>query len=204
MKRYLLSGAIVAAAMGSVCISGSVGAADRLAYPEDINGPPLYASPFYEPDQAWTPIIFWRPVGCIPADANLFGINFNAWSCPFLMDGFVIFSGGAPIHEKIHGSGTPIWFVPTADFEESLTFDEFGNPVITVAALESIESALKGTSLLYLETAHFFGGAKVPFAEVQTWGLLDDDGGTFTIHLAEAWLPPDGEHNIFHYEITIN
>jgi hypothetical protein len=42
----------------------------------------------------------------------------------------------------------------------------------------------------------------VPFAELQSLGVLDD-GGSFSIHLSEAWLPPDGEHKIFHFEIIV-
>jgi hypothetical protein len=195
MKRYLSLIALAAAAIGVT--AGMALANERLEYPDDFNGPPIYATVAYEPDQEWTPIVFYRHPDCIPDNANLLELNFAAWACPFLMDGFVIFSDAGPIHETIHGAGTPIWFVTTADLE---TIN--GDGVVTVPELEGLPSLVKGTTTRFLETAHFIGSAQVPFAEVQTEGTLDD-GGTFSIHLSEAWLPPAGEHVIFNYEINV-
>lgn len=199
MKRYFRSILVGIAALS--LMAGLAVANVRFEYPDDFNGPPIYATAAYEPDQEWTPIVFYRSPDCIPSEpgeeANLLEIDFDAWFCPFLMDGFVIFSDAGPIHEEIHGADTPIWFVTTDDFE---TIN--GDGVVTVPELEGLPSLLKATTTRFLETAHFVGSAQVPFAEVQMEGTLDD-GGTFTIHLAEAWLPPDGEHMIFRYDINV-
>jgi hypothetical protein len=58
-----------------------------------------------------------------------------------------------------------------------------------------------GVTTRYVETVHFIGGQAVPFAEVQSTGVLDD-GGTFSLHLTEAWLPPDGEHVVIQYQVN--
>ena len=47
MKRYMLPAVLVVVAIGLALMPGSAGAAERYEYPEDFNGPPLYASPFY-------------------------------------------------------------------------------------------------------------------------------------------------------------
>jgi hypothetical protein len=71
----------------------------------------------------WTPVIFYRPIDCIPENFNL--LNFfdppRVFACgPMTVDGFAIWETGpgldpAPIHSRYRGLGeVPIWFVRTA------------------------------------------------------------------------------------------
>jgi hypothetical protein len=196
MKRYMLSTILVVATVSLALTPGSALAVERLTYPDEFPGPPYYATPLYVEGEPVTPIIFYHDPESIPEDSNLLGLDFRALDGGLLMDGFVIFGDYGPIRHQLHGSETPVWFVSTTEFEGIAA-----DGVVTMPEVESL-SPLKGMTTLHMETIHFIGGSQVPFAEAQTFGFLDD-GSSFSIHLTEAWLPPDYEHAIIHYELKI-
>jgi hypothetical protein len=132
-------------------------------------------------------------------DANLLGVDFDAQDIPFLMNGFFVFGDNnfaAPTQQEVHGELTPVWFVDTEAYEDIAMDGD-----VTVPELESLHPVL-GLTEQYYETVHFGPGEAIPFAEVQSNGILED-GGTWSLHLTEAWLPPDYEHVIIHYDLEI-
>src|SRR4051794_8372017 len=72
----------------------------------------------------WSPIIFYRPPGCIPPTFNLetFFDPPRAFTCgPMTVEGFAVWETGpgldpAPRQSRLQGLGAvPIWFVRTDD-----------------------------------------------------------------------------------------
>jgi len=200
MPRSRLSTLILVAGMTLAGLSSSAVAGLRLDYPDQFPGPPYYATVAYIEGEPITPVVFYHDPAAIPADSNLLGLDPRAWSDPLLMDGFLVFADQnftVPTHQELHGSATPIWFVETAALEAIAA-----DGVVTLAELEGL-NPVKGITTRYVETVHFIGGTAVPFAEVQSTGVLED-GSTYSMHLTEAWLPPDDEHVIIHYELNFD
>ena len=200
MKRSRLTTWNLLAGLTLACLSQSAFAGFRLEYHKDINSPPFFATPLYVDGEPMTPVVFYHSLSVIPDDYNFLGLDPRAFGFETLMNGFIVFADQnfeVPTHQELHGEGTPIWFVDTALFEAAAA-DGF----IDLAELESLNPE-KGTTTSYFETVHFLGGEATPFANGVSTGVLDN-GGTYSMHITEAWLPPSGEHVIIRYELSFD
>ena len=133
----------------------------------------------------WTPVIFYRPPGCIREDFNL--LRFfdppRAFACePMTVQGFAIWETGpgldpAPNHARLRGLGAvPIWFVRTEDLDRAES-----DGVLTIPELEALDP-LMGHAGFYTETLHPTGAVKNVLLVVNARGTLED-GRSFRLHI---------------------
>jgi hypothetical protein len=132
----------------------------------------------------WTPVIFYRPVDCIPSSFNLesFFDPPRVFACgPMTVDAFAIWENGpgvdpAPRQSRQRGFGAvPVWFVRT---ESYLAATEDG--VLTIGELEALDP-LMGVASRYTETLHP-EGANNSMLAVTANGTLQD-GRSFRLHI---------------------
>ena len=132
----------------------------------------------------WTPVIFYRPVDCIPESFNLesFFDPPRVFACgPMTVDAFAVWENGpgldpAPRQGRQRGLGAvPIWFVRTEDY---LAAREDG--VVTIGELEALDP-LMGVATRYSETLHP-EGANNSLLVVNATGTLED-GRSFKLHI---------------------
>jgi hypothetical protein len=137
--------------------------------------------PFYArilPGDAWTAIIFYRPLSCVPKDFDLF-MFFDiprAFGCgPATTDGFAIWRNGpevdvAPLQLDLHGlRAVPIYFVKTAELDAAAA-----DGVLTMREVEALPSLMVGTATTYHEILHPVEGARVAKITVVASGTLAD------------------------------
>jgi hypothetical protein len=133
----------------------------------------------------WTPVIFYRPVDCIPENFNL--LRFfdppRVFACaPMTVDGFAVWETGpgldpAPMQSRYLGLGAvPIWFVRTEDY---LAAREDG--VLTIGELEALDP-LMGHARLFGQVQHPFPPVENSLLVVNATGTLQD-GRSFRLHI---------------------
>ncbi len=133
----------------------------------------------------WTPVIFYRPPGCIPEDFNL--LRFfdppRAFACePMTVEGFAIWETGpgldpAPNHARLRGLGAvPIWFVRTEDYLAAVD-----DGVLMIGELEALDP-VTGHARLFGQTLHPVPPVENGVLVVTATGTLQD-GRTFRLHI---------------------
>ena len=148
----------------------------------------------------WTPVIFYRPVDCIPENFNL--LRFfdapRAFGCgPMTVDSFAIWPTGpgldpAPMHSRNLGLGAvPIWFVRTEDYLAARA-----DGVLTIGELEALDP-LMGHARLFTETLHPSPPAETNLLLVNATGTLQD-GRSFRLHITHQ---VDTGHDVIQVDI---
>ena len=143
----------------------------------------------------WSPVIFYRPAGCIPESFNL--LSFfdppRAFACgPMTVDGFAIWETGpgldpAPNHARLRGLGAvPIWFVRTEDYLAAR-----GDGVVTIDELEALDPVM-GHARQFGQTLHPFPPVENGLLVVTATGTLQD-GRSFRLHIT---LHAQNEHGL--------
>jgi hypothetical protein len=177
-RKYLVCVSLLLA------LAGLAVAADRLEFPGDFPGPPIYADYVEEfHTSTWAMIPFWREPEGIPADFNLLDI-FDApaaLSVPLTIEGFVIRDAPLPAPPtmiQIWGKPEmPIWLVAPAELEAGVA-----DGALTIGELRGMPSLQKGTATYYHEriqppeTAHL----------IEARGTLPD-GRTFEGRFAHGF-----------------
>lgn len=144
MNRTILWG-IVATAGLLVTIAY---ASERLDFPEDFAGPPLYASPVVSDDDGLVAIAFFRDPDSLPDGTSLIGTDPAARNYPLTVSGYVIRSSPVGPPDVLHiddEEGMPIWILSSDDFD-----DLFADGVLTLAELEGAASLVKGEADQYV------------------------------------------------------
>ena len=132
----------------------------------------------------WTPVIFYRPAGCIPESFNL--LSFfdppRVFGCgPMTVEAFAIWENGpgldpAPRQGRQRGLGAvPIWFVRTEDYVAASA-----DGVVTIGELEALDP-LMGVAHRFTETLHP-EGANNSLLVINATGELQD-GRSFRLHI---------------------
>ena len=133
----------------------------------------------------WTPVIFNRPVDCIPENFNLllFFDPPRVFACgPMTVDGFAVWETGpgldpAPIHSRYRGLGeVPVWLVRTEDY---LAARQDG--VLTIGELEALDPVM-GHARRFTQVQHPSPPAESNLLTVNATGTLQD-GRTFRLHI---------------------
>jgi hypothetical protein len=178
MRRW--STALVCGAIGLALAPAAAPAQVR----EDPSQLPYYARSIAGSGE-WSPIIFYRPVACVPPTFNLelvFDVP-RVFGCgPMTVDSFALWELGpgldpAPRHAVSHGLGAvPIWFVRTDDLIRARS-DE----VVTLAELQALDP-LTGTATFFTETLHPSESVKSPLLVINAKGTLTD-GRSFSLHV---------------------
>ena len=170
-----------AAAIGLGVAAGTASAQVR----EDPSELPFYARSVAGTGE-WSPVIFYRPVECVPENFNLsdfFDIP-GAFACaPMTVDTFAVWETGpgldpaGPHQARAQGLGAvPIWFVRTEDLLLARS-----DRVETIAELEALDPLI-GHASFYTETLHPTGAAKNSLLIVNATGTLED-GRSFRLHI---------------------
>jgi hypothetical protein len=168
------------AAIGLALLPGAAPAQDR----EDPSQLPFYARSIAGSGE-WSPIVFYRPVGCVPETFNLeamFDVPRVFGCVPMTVDTFALWEEGpglepAPRHARATGLGAvPIWFVRTDDLLSARS-----DGVVTLAELRTLDP-LTGSASFYTETLHPEGGARTVLVVINATGALDD-GRSFSLHV---------------------
>lgn len=178
VQRWLFAAA-AAAAIALGLMPGAASAQVRVE-PQQL---PFYARAVTGTGE-WTPVIFYRPAGCIPENFNL--LSFfdppRVFGCgPMTVEAFAIWENGpgldpAPRQGRQRGLGAvPIWFVRTDDY---VAAREDG--VVTIAELEALDPVM-GVAHRFTETLHP-EGANNSLLVVNATGSLED-GRSFTLHI---------------------
>jgi hypothetical protein len=179
MRRWSVAVAC-GAAIGLALVPGAAPAQVR----EDPSQLPFYARSIAGSGE-WSPIIFYRPVGCVPETFNLeamFDVPRVFGCVPMTVDSFALWEEGpglepAPRHARSKGLGAvPIWFVRTDDLLSARS-----DGVVTLAELRSLEP-LTGSASFYTETLHPAEGARTVLVILNATGTLDD-GRAFSLHV---------------------
>ena len=135
----------------------------------------------------WTPVIFYRPVDCIPENFNLllFFDPPRVFACgPMTVEGFAIWETGpgldpAPIHSRYRGLGeVPVWFVRTEDY---LAARQDG--VLTIGDLEALDPVM-GHARLFTQVQHPTPPVENSLLIVTAKGTLQD-GRSFRLHITQ-------------------
>jgi hypothetical protein len=181
VRRWFVAAA-GAAAIGLGLVAGTASAQVR----EDPSELPFYARSVAGTGE-WSPVIFYRPVECVPEDFNLsdfFDVP-GAFACaPMTVDSFAVWETGpgldpaGPRQARARGLGAvPIWFVRT----EAL-LGARSDGVETVAELAALDP-LMGHASFYTETLHPAGAVKNSLLIVNATGTLED-GRSFKLHIS--------------------
>jgi len=160
MRR--MASRITLAALALACIAG---AGERLLFPEDFPGPPVYmrletTGPLGVTDLEWVAIPVYRRIDGIPSDFNLLDFLDNATparaayarSVPLLVHGFVIQEGTPPPpphtqhYEDRPGVEMPILFVAWDELQEEVEDGE-----LYIDELLSMASLQVGIADFYME-----------------------------------------------------
>jgi hypothetical protein len=133
----------------------------------------------------WTPVIFYRPTGCIPQNFNLerFFDPPRVFACgPMTVESFAIWENGpgldpAPRHARTRGLGAvPIWFVRTEDYLAAID-----DGVLTIGELEALDP-LMGYARQFTETLHPEPPVQNSVLVANAKGTLQD-GRSFRLHI---------------------
>ncbi len=179
VQRWVIAVA-AAAAIGIGLLPGAAPAQVRV----DSQQLPFYAR-IVTGTGEWTPVIFYRPVDCIPENFNLLSLFDvpRVFACgPMTVDGFAIWETGpgldpAPFQNQYLGLGAvPIWFVRTEDY---LAASEDG--VVTIGELEALDPVM-GQARLFGQTLHPFPPVENSVLVVTATGALQD-GRSFRLHI---------------------
>jgi hypothetical protein len=171
----------------------------RLAFPEQVPGPPIYAQisnlpafgeEIYHSDE-WAAIPFYRETGCVPGAFNLLDMydiptetSAGAFGCPLTIKGFEIWpappdQAPGPLHMQGLGLGkVPIYFVSWPELRAAVS-----DRILTFAELSSLPSLKIGYASFFSVNLHPSGLAKVPHIEISARGTLQD-GRQFQFHVA--------------------
>ena len=179
LRRWSVAAAC-GAAIGLALAPGAAPAQVR----EDPSQLPFYARSIAGSGE-WSPVIFYRPVDCVPEAFNLeamFDVP-RVFECgPMTVDSFALWEEGpgldpAPRHGRQHGLGAvPIWFVRTDDLLSARS-----DGVVTLAELRDLDP-VTGTASRFTETLHPSGGARTVLVVVNAGGTLED-GRSFSLHV---------------------
>jgi hypothetical protein len=180
MKRYVLSTVLAIAAIG-LTVPGTVHAADRFLFPEDLPGPPIYLAvpenTLGFTDGEWACIPVDRKISGIPLDFNLLNSqdNVHAQSVPLYVQGFVIRDAPPPSPpqtlyiEDTPGKPMPILFVRWSELQA-----EIADGKLYIDELLAMNSLRVGIAEQYMEEVQVIGGAPVPSHRRIAFGELLD------------------------------
>ncbi|MHC4493139.1 MAG: hypothetical protein ACYTDU_16115 [Planctomycetota bacterium] len=166
--------------LGVLLTLGVAYAADRLDFPEDFGGPPIYIRDVVDTDSGWAAVLFLRDPDCA-GDANLLEVNVAARNCALTSHGYVIRSLPPPNPPDVfHAAGNedmPVWLLSTEDYEDAVD-----NGVLTVGELEGTSSLVKGVADQFVEHTELTNAG---FTKINSHGTLDD-GRKFKVKLSSA------------------
>ena len=148
----------------------------------------------------WSPMVFYRPPGCIPRTFNLFTFFDppRAFGCgPQTVDGFAIWETGpgigpGPQQAHLKGLGeVPVWFVPTDAYRAASA-----DGVITIGDAEAL-SPLTGVADQFSQTQHPSPPVEHGLLVINAKGTLDD-GRSFRLHIT---YQSDTGHRVIHVDL---
>ncbi len=177
-QRWMI--AVVAAAAIATGVMPGASSAQVRVDPQEL---PFYARVVTGTGE-WTPVIFYRPVDCIPETFNL--LTFfdppRVFRCgPMTVAAFAVWENGpgldpAPRQGRQRGLGAvPIWFVRTDAYVAARQ-----DGVVTIGELEALDP-LTGVAERFTETLHP-EGANNNVLVVNATGALED-GRSFRLHI---------------------
>lgn len=179
MRRW--SVAVVCGAVIGLALLPSAASGQVVEHPAEL---PFYARSV-EGSGKWSPVIFYRPVGCVPETFNLeafFDVP-RVFGCrPMTVDSFALWRNGpgidpAPMLAIQKGLGdVPIWFVRTDDL-----LDARSDGVVTLPELRSIDP-LTGSASRFTETLAPEESNERSLLIVNASGTLDD-GRSFSLRI---------------------
>jgi hypothetical protein len=199
----------VATFVAAALLAGSAWSNERLAVPEEDDGPPAYsqiqrtAGPegyFVPHTNEWAAVPFLRQTHCIPADFDLLGfVDFTPafpggpprpFVCPLTVRGFALYKNGpppvdqAPILSQFHEDGeVPVWFAAWSELHAAAADGD-----LTLLELMALPSLRIGYADFYKETVQ--PGIERPQGpgngriEINAAGQLMDGTG-FTLQVRE-------------------
>ena len=148
----------------------------------------------------WSPVIFYRPPGCIPATFNLetFFDPPRAFACgPMTVESFAVWETGpgldpAPRQSQLQGLGAvPIWFVRTDDY-----LDAIDDGVLTIGELQALDP-LTGHARQFTQTQHPFPPVENSLLVINAKGTLEDRR-SFKLHVT---LQSTKDHRVVHVDL---
>jgi hypothetical protein len=167
----------------------------KLDFPSVSPGIPAYARlelliPDFDvpKNKHWAAIVFYRDPDCIPGDFNL-GMFFDppvngpgAFGCELLIEGHELWANGpgvdaGPLYvlSRNMTPNLPVWFVSWPELRSL-----FDTGSVTMAALESLPSLLRGWAWSFEEQLHPNGIAADPAITMSAQGRLEG-GGRFEL-----------------------
>lgn len=184
MRRSLIAVvAVMAIALGLVPGTASAQSPRKREAPSPL---PFYARSVTGIGEAWSAVIFYRPVKCIPRDFNLLAFFDppRVFECgPMTVETFAVWENGpgqapfAPRQARARGLGAvPIWFVRTEDLDRAES-----DGVLTIPELEALDP-LMGHASFFTETLHPSEAVKNVLLAVNARGTLED-GRSFRLHI---------------------
>lgn len=167
----------------------------KLDFPSVSPGIPAYARlELLIPDfdvprnEHWAAIVFYRDPACVPANFNLgmffdFPINGpGAFGCELLIEGHELWANGpgsdpAPLYVLSRNStpNLPVWFVSWPELQTL-----FDTGTVTITALETLPSLVRGWAWSFEEQLHPNGTAPDPAITMNARGRLEG-GGQFEL-----------------------
>lgn len=124
-------------------------AAERLDFPGDFAGPPLYGVVVDSADDGWVAYAFYHDPDGIPGGANLIDVDPAARGVALTVHGYVIRSDPPPAPPDVfhveNNEDMPVWLVSFDDYE-----DAAADGVVTIGELEAAASLIRGTADQYV------------------------------------------------------
>lgn len=180
-----------ALAAATLSVSALAQAPLKLDFPSMSPGIPAYARlelliPDFDvpKNKQWAAIVFYRNPDCIPADFNL-GTFFDppingpgAFGCELLIEGHELWANGpgtdpGPLYvlSRNMTPNLPVWFVSSRELQAL-----FDMGTVTMTALESLPSLVRGWAWSFEEQLHPNGIASDPAITLHAQGRLDGGG----------------------------
>ncbi|MHC4550416.1 MAG: hypothetical protein ACYTEZ_16735 [Planctomycetota bacterium] len=186
MRLRTKTAVLVVAVLTLACLAF---AADRLEFPKDFPGPPVYAEigpglvAFHT--DTWAMIPFWRDPTGVPADFNLldFFDNPGAFGAPLTIEGFVIRDAptGPPIMAEYRGlPGMPVWFIAWPELQAAMA-----DGMLKIGDLLAMNSLQQGVADYFHERFHPQGTDHPTTHVIVTHGSLPD-GRRFAAEFAHG------------------
>jgi hypothetical protein len=181
--------------VATLSVSALAQAPLKLDFPSASPGIPAYARlelliPDFDvpKNKHWAAIVFYRSPDCIPGDFNL-GLFFDppisgpgAFGCELLIEGHELWANGpgtdpGPLYVLSRNltPNLPVWFVSWRELRAL-----FDTGTVTISALESLPSLVRGWAWSFEEQLHPNGIAADPAITLNAHGRLEG-GGSFEL-----------------------
>ncbi len=184
-----------------VLLSGAAGTADRYLIPEQMNLPFYTKGLGHTDDGTWVVTAFYRPLEWVPANVNLYALDFSIDpNCPLFVEGFAILEegSGAPMQMELRnvpGALMPVCFNGGQEFLKALN-----NGSVTLRELMGMESLVIGWADFYHEILQPMDASGKAVSNVVASGLLED-GRPFYVHSEVIFL--NGAVTDEQYNVTV-